>query len=124
MARCWTRRGRAGRPLVLAKSPPGAETLAPEALHCSHGIGLQAIKRSPGHAGLAEPRFPRLLSVLGFAGRLVSPGPFGFREAADPRIFLCILPIYDGDAACTTAAHRTLEAVSFRVKAPVTRRAG
>ena len=62
-----------------AKSPPGSQTLSPEALHGPHGIGLQAIKLSPCHAGLAEPRFQRLLSALGFAGRLLSPRSFEFR---------------------------------------------
>src|SRR5215471_9510097 len=41
---------------------------------------------SPCHAGLAEPQFQRLLSVLGFVGRLLSPRSFEFRLAADPRI--------------------------------------
>src|SRR5215475_10128482 len=50
------------------------------------GIGLQAIPLSPCHAGLAEQQFQRLLSVLGFIGRLLSPRPFGFRLAVDPRI--------------------------------------
>src|SRR5712691_10973026 len=48
------------------------------------GIGLQAIQLSPCHTGLAEPQFQRLLSVLGFVGRLLSPRPFEFRLAADP----------------------------------------
>src|SRR5262250_2805800 len=50
------------------------------------GIRLQAMQLSPYHAGLAEPQFWRLLSVLGFVGRLLSPHPFEFRLAADPRI--------------------------------------
>jgi hypothetical protein len=50
------------------------------------GIGLQAIQLSPYHAGLAEQRFQRLLSVLSFVGRLLSPRPFGVRLAADPRM--------------------------------------
>src|SRR5919204_4174453 len=50
------------------------------------GIGLEAIQLSPCHAGLAEQRFQRLLSVLGFVGRLLSPRPFAFRLAADPKM--------------------------------------
>jgi hypothetical protein len=79
MGRCWTRRGRTSRPLAWATRPSGAATLAPEALHGPPGIGLQAIQRSPGHAGLAAPQFPRLLSVLGFLGRLLFPPPVGSR---------------------------------------------
>ena len=41
---------------------------------------------SPCHAGLAEQQFQRLLSVLGFVGRLLFPRPFEFRLAADPRM--------------------------------------
>ena len=33
IGRCWTRRGRPGPPLACATSPPGGETLSPEALH-------------------------------------------------------------------------------------------
>jgi hypothetical protein len=43
------------------------------------GIGLQAVELSPCHAGLAEPQFQRLLSVLGFVGMLLFPRPFGSR---------------------------------------------
>ena len=50
------------------------------------GIGLQAMQLSPCHAGLAEQQFQRLLSVLGFVGRLLFPRPFEFRLAADPRM--------------------------------------
>src|SRR6266851_8954167 len=55
-------------------------------------MGRQALQLSPWHAGLAAPRFQRLLSVLGFVGRLLSPRPFGFREAADPRISSASFP--------------------------------
>src|SRR6266581_1128809 len=56
------------------------------------GIGLQAVELSPCHAGLAGQRFQRLLSVLSFVGRLLSPRPFEFRLAADPRMSSESLP--------------------------------
>src|SRR2546426_2675280 len=49
-------------------------------------MGLHAVELAPCHAGLTEPRFPRLRSALGWSGRRVSPYPFGRREALDPRI--------------------------------------
>jgi|RhiMetdeSRZDD1v2_1073273.scaffolds.fasta_scaffold151469_3 hypothetical protein len=56
------------------------------------GIGLQAVELSPCHAGLAEPRFPRLLAVPGFVGMRLFPGPFWVREVADPRISSASFP--------------------------------
>jgi hypothetical protein len=79
LGRCWTRRGRSGRPLPWVTSPPRSQTLSREALHRPIGLGLQAVELSPCHAGLAEPQCQRLLSVLGFVGRLLFPRPFGSR---------------------------------------------
>ena len=92
MGRCWTRRGRPGRPLAWATSPPGGETLSPETRHGPLGLELQAMPRAPGHAGLAAPQLQRLRSVLGFVGRLLSPRPFGFRSAVDPRLSSASFP--------------------------------
>src|SRR5438094_620095 len=64
IGRCWTLRGHTVPPLVLVKSPPGCQTLEPEALHGPIGLGLQAVELAPYHAGLAAQRFQRLLSVL------------------------------------------------------------
>src|SRR5207245_5202476 len=63
-----------------------------EALHGPMGIGLQAVELAPCHAGLAGQRFQRLLSVLSFVGRLLSPRPFALRLAADPRMSSASLP--------------------------------
>src|SRR5262249_3290023 len=79
IGRGWTRRGRSGRPLPWATSPPRGQTLEREALPGPLGIGLQAVELSPCHAGLAAPPLQRLLSVLGCVGRRWFPRPFGTR---------------------------------------------
>jgi len=91
-----TRSGRAGRPLPWATRPAGAETLAPEALHGPLGLGLQAGALAPGHAGRAEPPWPRLLSGLGLVGRLWCPRPCRAREAAAPRLASATSPSLRG----------------------------
>src|SRR5262249_31773413 len=64
----------------------GVERLATGPLNGPMSLALQPVELRPSHAGFPEPRCQRLLSVLGFVGRRVSPRPFGFREAVDPRL--------------------------------------
>ena len=49
-------------------------------------------------------------AVPGWVGPLV-PLPLRVQVSRCPKDLLCLLPIYAGDVAYTTAAHRTLEAV-------------